>query len=301
MKTLQTLLFFILIMMFTCCGNSQKTKNDSNLSANAIEQENKFENSKKDLIVQLESQLNKTESPLEKIKLLYQIAEEKAQTLSLDEFALYFDHFQKQIDATLEEINENNTDDLEQLTTHFSNRYDDNINEAVTPETIESLMKKYADIGLEPVHIGEGTYNFKLIDNFLIKKFSKHLTPQIKDSLKLRENKGKVIQDAALLISEKDFADLILAHEAFIAQYPASQLLQQVKDNYVFYQLIYLTGMDNWERIDRNGHLTPEAKRELSRFVKENPQSKTAELAKEILTEKEKDIQKLEQWIKNQH
>lgn len=73
MKTLQTLLFFILIMMFTCCGNSQKTKNDSNLSANAIEQENKFENSKKDLIVQLESQLNKTESPLEKIKLLYQI------------------------------------------------------------------------------------------------------------------------------------------------------------------------------------------------------------------------------------
>ena len=40
-------------------------------------------------------------------------------------------------------------------------------------ETIESLMKKYADIGLEPVHIGEGTYNFKLIDNFLIKKFSK--------------------------------------------------------------------------------------------------------------------------------
>lgn len=301
MKTLQTLLFFILIMMFTCCGNSQKTKNDSNLSANATEQENKFENSKKDLIVQLESQLNKTGNPLEKIELLYQIAEEKVQILSPDEFAFYFYHFQKQIDGTLEEINENNTDDLVQLTTHFSNRYDDNINEVETPETIERLIKKYADIGLEPVHIGEGTYNFKLIDNFLIKKFDKHLTPQIKDFLKLRKHEGEVIQDAALLISEKDFADLILAHEAFIAQYPASQLLQQIKDNYIFYQLIYLTGMDNWERIDRNGHLTPEAKRELSRFVKENPQSKTAELAKEILTEKEKDIQKLEQWIKNQH
>lgn len=278
-------LLLLILVSASCTGKKQSdTVNSENETVAASE-------------ISLEQQLGQATDPLEKFKLLDQIAKEKTKTLSPEEFGSYFLEFKTQMESFIAEINAAEEEYLEQ---RYGLHHDENGNEITPPDWVNEKEKRYADIGLNARYIGEGFYEFQPADDYFTKNFNQYLPQDAKDFLQLTENDGTIVSDGGVWVTDEEFADVILRYENFIQKYPDSKLLPEVKEQYHFYQTIYLTGIDNSPRMNNSGRLLPEAKVELNRFVKAYPNSKTAELAKMVLEEKETDPYKLNMWIEEQ-
>lgn len=283
MKTTIYLLLLTSVIAVSCTGKQQSETAKTNEDSVSL--------------ISLEQQLGQADEPLAKFKLLNQIAKVKAKTLSADEFSNYFLDFKTQLESLITQINANEEEYLYQ---RYGLHHDDSGNEITPPDWVQEKEKSYADAGLQFKHIGEGQVMIHPADDYYSKNFDSFLTPEIKDYLKLKENDGKIVSDGGLWVEAKELADEILKYERFIANHPHSKLLNEVKEQYHFYQNIYLTGIDNWPRMNSQCRLNPDAKTELQRFVKAYPDSKTAELAKVVLSEKENDRYILNQWIEEQ-
>lgn len=237
-----------------------------------------------DSISLLEEQYSKVSDPLEKVVLLDKIAKAKVQTLTKDEFGEYFLGFKTQLDSLIAEINTNETD---YLYNRYGLHHDKNGNEITPPEWVQEKEKRYADAGLYPTHIGEGFMEFLLADDYFSKNFGNFLPQDVKDYLKLEEKDGKIVSDGGLLIEFSELADEILPYESFIANYPNSKFIDKVKEYYQSYQFFYLNGIDNSPIKDRHGNLFSENRAEFQRFIKAYPDSPTAELVKDVLSNKD--------------
>lgn len=245
-------------------------------------QQNKATNETTDSLSLFEEQYSQTNDPFEKFVLLDKIAKAKAQTLTSDEFGDYFLGFKTQLDSLIAEINSNEKDFLYE---HYSLHHDDNGNQITPPDWVQEKEKRYADAGLYPTHIGEGIEEFRIALDYF-ENFNNFLPQDIKDYLKIKEKEGKILSDGGLWVEFSELADEIIRYESFIANHPQSKLLNEVNEKYLFYQNIYLNGIDNSPVKNKKGRLLPEAKAELQRFVKAHPDSPTAELAKMTLEDK---------------
>lgn len=258
-------LFATLIVLISCKGNTNNSQeNDEQTTTETSVSQLK----------QLENQLAQATEPLEKFKLLDQIAREKAQTLSAEDFGVYFVQFKQQVNGVMAEIyaieSENQTD----------------------PETWAKERRKiYTDAGLQYA-MSEGMVNkVEPKNGYYNENFGQYLPQDFKDYFKIQEaeygENFNIVEDASLMIGVEDLADFILSIEDFIAKYPNSKLIAEVEEKYGFYQYIYLNGIDNSPVKDRNGNLLPETKAEFNRFVAAHPDSPTAQLASELLKKKE--------------
>ncbi|PIE78139.1 MAG: hypothetical protein CSA15_09340, partial [Candidatus Delongbacteria bacterium] len=126
--------------------------------------------------------------------------------------------------------------------------------------------------------------------------FAEKITLDYRAYLALKEAEGgdAIVQDAFLVISQKELADLLLKHEYFISKYPNSKLLKGVNSRYKSLQKTYLLGIDNSPVIDDSkGLLYAKAKKEFQRFVEAYPKSPTSKLVNVILAEKQIDYSTL--------
>lgn len=88
--------------------------------------------------------------------------------------------------------------------------------------------------------------------------------------------------DAAISISWRDVAKRVESREKFLIDFPNSKLTKEIKQELKEYQFAYLLGYDNTQTHEQ-GKLNPENVEEFKRFIRENPNSETSTIIKELL------------------
>ncbi len=237
--------------------------------------------------------LQKSSDLFDKVILMRQLAEEKLKTLTPQQANDYFEDFKKQMDTLLHKINEQES---HYLTNYYEYRYDEDGNAKMPPDSILKKERRIKNADLIVMDLGEGMFEIRLANSFYKILFADKITPDYRAYLALKEAEGDdaIVQDAFLVISQKELADFVLKYEDFISKYTDSKRFKEVATRYKELQNIYLLGVDNSPVIDDSkGLLYAKAKKEFQRFVKVYPNSPTSKLVKIILAEKKIDYSTL--------
>ncbi len=274
-KYIFSVVMFLLLVSCDINPNKQKQKITEKTARSSVEK--------------LEIKLQKSSDFFDKMMLMRQLAAEKLKTLTPQQANDYFEDFRKQIDTLLHKINEQES---HYLTNYYEYRHDEDGNSITPPDSILKKEGRIKDADLLITDLGEGMFEIGLTNSFYKILFSNKITPDYRAYLALKEAEGDdaIVQDAFLVISQKELADLVLKHEDFISKYPNSDRLKEVRTRYKELQNIYLFGVDNSPVIDDSkGLLYAKAKKEFQRFVKAHPKSPTSKLVKVILATKKID------------
>ena len=273
-------IFYLLIalLMTSCVGKQQKTENRGNSDTildSVVAEKN---------IKLLEEQYAEAADLVDKLTLLGQIGKSQAESMSKEEFSDYFITFKNNVEELVAEINKVEVEYLYNRYGYFHNSDGEKI---APPDWVAEKEARYAKAGLHATHIGEGFEEFCLADDYFRKNFHNKLSQEYIAYLALEENEGKIVSDGGLIVPYKELATEILRHESFIASYPNSKKLNEINERYLFYQYVYLNGLDNSPIRDKNQKLLPEIIEEFKRFTQDNPNSPTTELVEKILHEEE--------------
>lgn len=198
----------------------------------------------------------------------------KLQTVSKEEANRLYEAYSKENQITLAEITASELDILDRF-------YHDDIESKNQIKELGESLKKH-DLVFE--ELGEGYVEITTPPNFYDTIFSHYVTEDYKAYLSIikEENKSLYSADAGLVISFRELDERIITWENFMEQYPNSPLVEQVKENYRFYQHDYLIGLDNTPTIERANpdslYIYPENREEFSRFITKYPDSPTSKL-----------------------
>ncbi len=268
----------LMCLLVASCGvnvNKQKQKITEETAPSSVEK--------------LEMKVQKSSDLFNKVILMRQLVAEKLKTLTPQQANDYFEDFRNQIDTLLHKINEQES---HYLTNYYKYRHDEDGNSITPPDSILKKEERIKNANLIVMDLGEGMFEIGLTNSFYKTLFSGKITPDYRAYLTLKEAEGDdaIVQDAFLVISQKELADLVLKYEDFISKYPDSERFKEVRTRYKELQNIYLLGVDNSPVIDDSrGLLYANAKKEFQRFVKAYPKSPTSKLVKVILAEKQID------------
>ncbi len=276
-KYILSVVMFLLVM--SCNMNANKQKTTAKTARSSVEK--------------LEMKVQKSSDLFDKVMLMRQLAAEKLKTLKPQQANNYFEDFRRQIDALLHKINEQES---HYLMNCYKYRHDEDGNATTPPDSILKKEERIKNADLLVRDLGEGMFEIGLTNSFYKILFAEKITFDYRAYLALKEAEGgdAIVQDAFLVISQKELADLVLKYEDFISKYPDSKQLKEVRTRYKELQNIYLLGVDNSPIIDDSkGVLYAKAKKEFQRFVEAYPKSPTSKLINVILAEKQIDYSTL--------
>jgi hypothetical protein len=146
-----------------------------------------------------------------------------------------------------------------------------------------------AKYDLEYDEIGEGIVEIKTKNDFYDNIFKTYVSDDYKAYLAIKKEEDKVSYsaDASLLISFKEIGERVIVWEKLLAKYPASKLIDKIKQQYQSYQNDYLFGMDNTSTIEfqssEKAFINPENIAEFNRFMETYPASPTNRLIRILL------------------
>ena len=158
---------------------------------------------------------------------------------------------------------------------------------------LKKRMQKLADVGLEYWDIGQGMAVVRPVPDYYLRLFGKYVTPDYRRYLETdaRQAKELDINDESIAIGWQAFADRIAAWEDFLQRYPDSNMVTPAQDKYLFYQAVFLLGLDNAPTYSDNGSSLygmgegegdlPDAKKYLQArqdYMKKHPDSHMAKL-----------------------
>lgn len=209
-------------------------------------------------------------------------------------YLLYHD-FYIQLGANLDQDLETDTTDYTVLF------YSDENGPATVPKKVKekaAFLKKH---GFE----FEATEGFVFIqpDRDYLQSYFK---PLVSDAMKAYldelnlENNRRFSEDAAIIISEKDFVERIQFYEQFIQKYPNFPFIKDCKSSKADYLKWMLIGMDNTPLYrDGNQTLDPYFRSCFDYFYQKYPNSKTTKIIREYdQCIREKNLQKTEKLLK---
>ena len=152
------------------------------------------------------------------------------------------------------------------------------------PKEVEKLVKDYRAAGIEFWEIGEGYTELRMLPTYYFKLFDGKLSPDYQIYLEMITAEDQVLfqSDAAIRISWRDVAKRVESREKFLIDFPNSKLTKEIKQELKEYQFAYLLGYDNTQTHEQ-GKLNPENIEEFKRFIRDNPNSETSTIIRELL------------------
>ncbi|SEV98232.1 hypothetical protein [Kaistella antarctica] len=152
------------------------------------------------------------------------------------------------------------------------------------PKEVEKLVKDYRAAGIEFWEIGEGYTELRMLPTYYFKLFAGKFSPDYQTYLEMITAEDQVLfqSDAAIRISWRDVAKRVESREKFLIDFPNSKLIKEIKQQLKEYQYAYLLGYDNTQTHEQ-GKLNPENLEEFKRIIRENPNSETSTIIKELL------------------
>ena len=152
------------------------------------------------------------------------------------------------------------------------------------PKEVQKMVKDYGAAGIEFWEIGEGYTELRMLPEYYFKLFDGKLSRDYQTYLEMITAEDEVLfqSDAAISISWRDVAKRVESREKFLIDFPNSKLIKEIKQQLKEYQYAYLLGYDNTQTHEQ-GKLNPENVEEFKRFIRENPNSETSTIIKELL------------------
>jgi len=207
----------------------------------------------------------------------------KLSSLKPDEANALFDAYETKNNEIIGRMNVVEGKLLDDFHNHF---YDRDGNPAKLSDTIQHKKDLLEKAGLEFWHIGEGMGEIRAQNDYYLKMFRAHVTPDYKRFLTLQSSDDSDLwsADAGIAITWEQLSQRVINWENFILDYPGSRLYERAAANYHMYRFSYLFGQDNTPTYEHEGNtLYPEMVEEYNRFIKKHPGSTTAKIVKQML------------------
>jgi hypothetical protein len=156
-----------------------------------------------------------------------------------------FEKRQKEFLPELEKKFSENVDIQNKMAETFLQDFDISKIYSIEDEKIQELLKETKDSGYK-VETAEGMF-FPVINYEAYKKFRDFVSNDFRDYIDLMaiESNNTPAKDAALIISWEEILKRALNQEKFIAQYPDSKRIDNVKGLYKKYLTFTLFGLNN--------------------------------------------------------
>ncbi|MGQ2982685.1 hypothetical protein [Flavobacterium sp.] len=207
----------------------------------------------------------------------------KLSSLKPEEASALFDAYETKNNEIIGRLNILEGKLLEDFHAHF---YDRNGDPAKLHDTIQYKKDLLGKAGLEFWHIGEGMGEIRAKNDYYLKMFRDHVTPDYKRFLMLQSADDSDLwsADAGIAITWEQLSQRVINWENFVLKYPESKLYARAAANYHMYRYSYLFGQDNTPTYEHEGNtLYPEIVDEYNRFIKKHPTSPTAKIVKQML------------------
>lgn len=232
----------------------------------------------------LEQALAQSTDPLERIDLKRQIVDLTMEAATPEERCRIFEEFVTLVEEEVGMLNQRESDYLER---YYEYRYDDDANPIEPHDSIKQKEQGYIQRGLQFDEVGEGIVLLAPAPT-LFAKYLSQLPTYYQEYWQLLRDSENIAPDACLVLTWRELGDLIARYEAYAESNPEQkELFVRLSDNYQYFQMVYMTGMDNTPIANESGSLDPELKSEWQRFMKAYPNSLTSELIKEFLKRKD--------------
>ncbi|WP_107688504.1 hypothetical protein [Neisseria wadsworthii] len=175
----------------------------------------------------------------------------------------------------------------------FLDHYHDDANWIINPATDErkpapALKKKQeemAAIGLEYVDMYDGPVSIRAEPDYYRKLFGEKVSPDFARFIEFeaQERSDPSWGEADVMVSWPELGKRLAAREAFTRQYPQSRLVKRMKEEHMYYQYMFLLGMENTLAFDDEGkQIRPEVAKAWQDFAKHHPESPTTALIRRI-------------------
>lgn len=197
-----------------------------------------------------------------------------------------YEDFKKENDSALVLLGNKKSEFLETFNEKYI-RYEGNDFVMHFPKDIQPLIKKYSDAGLEFWDIGEAITEIRMKPDYYLKLFGGKVSEDYKQYISNNAEEEKVLfsSDASIAIPWKDVGNRVAFRERFLQNFPNSPLHKTIREELSGYRYAYLLGYDNTQT-NEQGAFFKENLDEFARFAKENPDSETVAIIKEMLAKK---------------
>lgn len=194
----------------------------------------------------------------------------------------------------------------------FLDHYHDDANWIINPATDErkpapALKKKQeemAAIGLEYVDMYDGPVSIRAEPDYYRKLFGDKVSPDFARFIEFeaQERRDPTQGEVDVMVGWPELGKRLAAREAFIRQYPQSRLIKRMKEEQMYYQYIFLLGMENTLAFDDDGkHARPEVAKAWQDFAKHHPESPTTALIRRIENQNYEQAMKTVQTAQKQY
>lgn len=200
-----------------------------------------------------------------------------------------YDAYRQQSNALLNQINEAQTDVLQDFYVGRLWTYDEKKQELLPTDELKQKQAHLAQVGLRYADVGEGMAEIMPQGGLVPQLFADKVSPDYQAYIRQQdfENQNLATADAALVIPWTEIGERVAFWENFIAQYPQSAWHHEAKQLFAFYSSAFLFGLDNTPVIDPKPFKQGDVKDELLRgyeeinhawqvFVRQYPQSRVS-------------------------
>lgn len=154
------------------------------------------------------------------------------------------------------------------------------------PKDVEKKVNLYKKNGIQFWEIGEAMTELRMFPEYYAKMFANKLTPDFQKYLDLitQDDQELFVSDASLSVPWSEAAKRVEDREKFLKDHPNSSLNIEIKEELIDYQYAFLLGYDNTQT-NEQGVFNKENVIEFKKFIKNNPDSNTTKIIKEMLAQ----------------
>jgi hypothetical protein len=218
-------------------ANNSYKPTDSNTAANRVVDQEK-------IMEQYQSLLKNNASLAEIVKFM----DGNVSQVSSNNAVMIVDEFEKRQKEFLPEFEKKfveNGDIQSKMAEAFLQEFDISKIDSIEDEELQMLLKETKESGYK-VETAEGTF-FPVINYEVYKKYSDYVTDDFREYINIMavESNNTPAKDAALVISWEEILNRALKQEKFIAGYPDSIRIDDIKGLYKRYLSFTLFGLNN--------------------------------------------------------
>lgn len=150
---------------------------------------------------------------------------------------------------------------------------------------LKKKQEEMAAIGLEYVDMYDGPAIIRAEPDYYRKLFAGKVSPDYARFIELeaQERRDPSWGEADVIVGWPELGKRLAAREAFTRQFPQSRLFAQMKEQHMYYQYMFLLGMENTLAFDSEGKRPrPEVAEAWQDFAEHHPESPTTALIRQM-------------------